>query len=63
MMFFYKTAKFAPVWSTSLKIPEIFVQQSLTEYAPGLKVCRQTLPFLCAGLSVKSVVFTKGIAT
>ena len=33
MMFIYKTAKCAPVWTTILKIREIFVHQTLTEHA------------------------------
>ena len=33
MMFVYKTAKFAPVWTTILKIRAIFVRQTLTEHA------------------------------
>ena len=33
MMFIYKTAKFAPVWTTVLKRRAIFVHQTLTEYA------------------------------
>ena len=33
MMFIYKTAKFAPVWITILKIWAIFVCQILTEHA------------------------------
>ena len=33
MVFIYKTAKFAPVWTTILKIWAIFVHQSLTEHA------------------------------
>ena len=32
MMFIYKTAKFAPVWTTILKIHSIFVHQTLTEH-------------------------------
>ena len=32
-MFIYKTAKFAPVWTTNLKIRAIFVHQTLTEHA------------------------------
>ena len=32
-MFIYKTAKFAPVWTTILKIRAIFVHQTLTEHA------------------------------
>ena len=32
-MFIYKTAKFAPVWTTTLKIRSILVHQTLTEYA------------------------------
>ena len=32
-MFIYKTAKFAPVWTTVLKIRAIFVHQTLTEHA------------------------------
>ena len=31
-MFIYKTAKFAPVWTTVLKIRAIFVHQTLTEH-------------------------------
>ena len=30
---FNQTAKFAPVWTTILKIREIFVHQTLTEHA------------------------------
>ena len=40
MMFIYKTAQFAPVWTTILKIRAIFVHQTLTEHAiylPGLQ--------------------------
>ena len=33
MMFIYKTAKFAPVWTTIPKIQAIFVHQTLTEHA------------------------------
>ena len=33
MMFTYKTAKFAPVWTSILKIRAIFVHQTLTEHA------------------------------
>ena len=33
MMFIYKTVKFVPVWTTTLKILEIFVHQTLTEHA------------------------------
>ena len=33
MMFIYKTAKFAPVWTTILKLGAIFVLQTLTERA------------------------------
>ena len=33
MMFIYKTAKFASVWTTVLKIRAIFVHQTLTEHA------------------------------
>ena len=33
MVFIYKTAKFAPVWSDILKILAIFVHQTLTEHA------------------------------
>ena len=33
IMFIYKTAKFAPVWITILKIRAIFVHQTLTEHA------------------------------
>ena len=33
MMFIYKAAKLAPVWTTVLKIREIFVHQTLTEDA------------------------------
>ena len=32
-MFIYKTAKFAPVWTTILKMRAIFVHQTLTEHA------------------------------
>ena len=32
-MFIYETAKFAPVWTTTLKIRESFVQQTLAEHA------------------------------
>ena len=33
MMFIYKTAKFAPVWTTLLKVRVTFVHQTLTEHA------------------------------
>ena len=33
MMFSLKIAKFAPVWTTILKIRAIFVHQTLTEHA------------------------------
>ena len=33
MMFIYKTAEFAPVWTTFLKIRAVFVHQTLTEHA------------------------------
>ena len=33
MMFICKTAKFAPAWTTILKIRAIFVHQTLTEHA------------------------------
>ena len=33
MMFICETAKFAPVWTTILKIRAIFVHQTLTEHA------------------------------
>ena len=33
MMFIYKTAKFAPVWTAILKVQAIFVHQTLTEHA------------------------------
>ena len=32
-MFIYKTAKFAPVWTTILKILPIFVHKTLPEHA------------------------------
>ena len=32
MIFIYNTAKFAPVWTTILKIRAIFVHQTLTEH-------------------------------
>ena len=32
-MFIYKTAKFAPVWTSILKIQAISVRQILTEHA------------------------------
>ena len=32
-MFIYKTAKFAPVWTTLLKVRVTFVHQTLTEHA------------------------------
>ena len=35
MMFIYKTAKFAPVWTTILKIRAVFVDQTSTEHAPS----------------------------
>ena len=43
-MFIYKTAKFAPVWSTILKIGATSVHQTLTEhslfreYSPAARV-------------------------
>ena len=33
MIFIYKTTKFAPVWSTILKIRAIFVHQTVAEHA------------------------------
>ena len=33
MMFIYKTDKFAPIWTTTLKIRTIFVHQTVTEHA------------------------------
>ena len=33
MMFIYKTAKFAPVWTAIFKIRAIFVHQILIEHA------------------------------
>ena len=33
MIFIYKTAKFAPVWTTILKIRAMFVHQTSTEHA------------------------------
>ena len=33
MTFIYKTVNFPPVWTTILKIREIFVRQTLTEHA------------------------------
>ena len=36
MVFIYKTAKFAPVWTTIFQIWVIFVHQTLTEYRKAL---------------------------
>ena len=33
MIFVYKTAKFAPVWTILLKIGAVYVHQTLTEHA------------------------------
>ena len=38
IMFVYKTAKFAPVWTTIFKIHAIFVHETLNEHA--LHLCR-----------------------
>ena len=37
MMYNFKAAKFVPVWTTILKLREIFVHQTLTEHAPGIQ--------------------------
>ena len=37
MMFIFKAAKFVPVWTTILKLREIFVHQTLTEHAPCIQ--------------------------
>ena len=45
-MFIYKTAEFAPVWTTILKIQMIFVHQTLTEHALLMKSrCRIYIEF------------------
>ena len=38
MMFIYKTAKFAPVWTIILKIRGIFVHETLIEHALSLVI-------------------------
>ena len=38
-MLIYKTAKFAPVWTTILKIRAIFVHQTLTEHVLYKSYC------------------------
>ena len=40
MMFIYKTAKFAPVWTTFLKLRVIFAHQTFTEHALLGKVAK-----------------------
>ena len=42
MMFIYKTAKFAPVWTTVLKIWAIFVHRASTEHALSRKLNKDT---------------------
>ena len=37
-MFIYKTAKFAPIWNTLLKVRAIFEHQTLTHNALSLKL-------------------------
>ena len=48
MMFIYKTATFAPVWTIMFKICAIFVHQTLTEHAPSItgKNHPSELPFV-----------------
>ena len=42
-MLIYKAAKFAPVWTTILKIRAIFVHQTLTEHTLcEIKICPKT---------------------
>ena len=46
MMFIYKTAKFASVWTTILKIQTIFVHQTLTEHHALYSECIVTEGFI-----------------